>query len=142
MEKVIIAKVIEAVQRICMHHTLHHTFGTIQFNTFMVTSNPRKHAALAGKALSITGVKPLNKPLGPSVRICKKKSYAHCNTCCSQYMPTMSLKTWPIPEYFPGGEVCNRDLRVSGAIATTQLMTPAEPPASRIRRGLSSSRLP
>jgi hypothetical protein len=47
-----------------------------------------------------------------------------------------------MPEYFPGGAVCNRDFKVSGAMATTQFITPAVPPAKSILAGLNSSRLP
>lgn len=113
--------------------------GSVQFKNFMATSNPRKHAALAGNALIITGDNPLNRALGPSVRIWKKNEYIthiHCTK-----LLTMSLKTAMMPEYIPGGEVCSLDFKVSGAIATTQFMTPAEPPASRIRAGLNSFRL-
>lgn len=53
----------------------------------------------------------------------------------------MSLKTSIIPEYFPRGAVCNRDFSVSGAMATTQFITPALPPATIILPGLNSSRL-
>lgn len=53
----------------------------------------------------------------------------------------MSLKTSMTPEYIPGGAVCKRDFKVSGAMATTQFITPAEPPASNILAGLNSSRL-
>lgn len=49
-----------------------HILGNAQFKSFMATSNPRKHAALAGKALIMTGDRPLNIAPGPSVRILKK----------------------------------------------------------------------
>lgn len=36
-----------------------YAFGASQLRNFMVISNPRKQAALAGNALSITALKPL-----------------------------------------------------------------------------------
>ena len=54
---------------------------------------------------------------------------------------TNSTKTSRTPRYMPGGEVCSRDLRVSGAIAAIQLATPAIEPAANILSGLMSSRL-
>ncbi len=46
---------------------IHHNW----FNSLIVTSYPRKQAALAGTALSMIGVSPLNNARGPSVRIYK-----------------------------------------------------------------------
>lgn len=45
---------------------MYHRFGAVQFNAFTANSNPIKHAALAGKALTKTGTIPLYKPFGPS----------------------------------------------------------------------------
>lgn len=87
----------------------------------MAISNPMKQAALAGKALNITGVIPLYKANGPSFRI-------------------SSRKTSRIPfGYVFGAAVCNRDLRTSLGIPTSQLAIPAEPPAKIVP---ISARLP
>ena len=54
---------------------------------------------------------------------------------------TNSTKTSRTPRYMPGGEVCSRDLRLSGAIDAIQVATPAIEPAANILSGLRSSRL-
>lgn len=59
-------------------------FGATVFKNFIAISNPMKQAALAGKALSITGVTPLYRANGPSLRI-------------------NSLNTSRMPLYVPGG---------------------------------------
>ena len=48
------------------YKTLHYILGNTQFKNFIATSNPRKHAAFAGNARSITGTHPLYNALGPS----------------------------------------------------------------------------
>lgn len=45
---------------------MYQRLGVAQFKTFIATSNPIKHAALAGNALMKTGTIPLYKPFGPS----------------------------------------------------------------------------
>ncbi len=56
--------------------SVHHNW----FNSLIVTSYPRKQAALAGTALSMIGVSPLNNARGPSVRIYKYDSVSMYNT--------------------------------------------------------------
>lgn len=94
--------------------------GATKLRKRMANSNPRKQAAFAGKALSITGKRPLKRPLKPSCLI-------------------RTLKTSLTPlGYIPSGAVCRRDFNVSGAIPTIQFNTPAMPPANRTRGALSS----
>lgn len=49
--------------------TKYYKFGAIQFNIMNPNSRPMKHAALAGKARTITGVIPLNNAGTPSSAI-------------------------------------------------------------------------
>lgn len=48
--------------------TFSYKFGVNAFKTFIATSNPVKHAALAGKARINTGTIPRYKPRTPSSR--------------------------------------------------------------------------
>lgn len=71
----------------------------------MATSKPMKQAALAGNARSTTGVMPLYKADGPSLRI-------------------NSRNTSRMPLYLPAGAVCKRLFRTSaGKFEQFSLMT-------------------